>query len=216
MKFYLLTSIKKLTVIRFVAIAVTLLAISSASFVYASNAPANSPQAQSAAKPALTEEVLKGKPYVITKMLVSAPIEQVWKVLADLKNATHVFPVLKKCDVLEDHGTTKVARQVIAPSGMPGTTYDYVLTIQQTAPSFIEWHRLSGDFKAVEGFWKLESTDSGHSTMVTYGSYIDGGFFLPQALIKHQARKDLPSTLLALKNQAELNNQIASRAAAIQ
>jgi hypothetical protein len=49
--------------------------------------------------------------------------------------------------------------------------------------------------------------------MVTYGSYVDGGIFMPQVLIRHQFHIDMPNALLALKNQAELNeiNRIASR-----
>jgi Polyketide cyclase / dehydrase and lipid transport len=75
----------------------------------------------------------------------------------------------------------------------------------------MEWHRISGDFKEVDGFWKLEPTELGRCTMVTYASHVNGGFFMPQLLIKRQLRNDMPTALTALKNKAEGPTQIASR-----
>jgi hypothetical protein len=67
----------------------------------------------------------------------------------------------------------------------------------------MEWHRLSGDFKAVDGFWKLESLNDGRDTSVTYSSFVNGGFFIPQVLIKKQFRVEMPVVLSNLKNESE-------------
>jgi len=156
------------------------------------------------------EEVIGGKSYSVARTVIKARPEQVWQVLADYSNAPTVFPQLKKCQVLEDRGTTKIVKHIIEPTGLPGR-YEYVLELKETAPHAMEWHRLSGNFKEVDGFWKLEPID-GSSTLVTYSTHVNGGVFLPQTLIKHQFKVDMPAVMVSLKNQAEHTGmQIAQR-----
>lgn len=52
-------------------------------------------------KPAVTEETINGKCFCVSHILVKARPDQVWKVLCDYKHAVHIFPLLKKCEVLE-------------------------------------------------------------------------------------------------------------------
>jgi uncharacterized membrane protein len=160
-------------------------------------------------KPMVYEETINGKSFVVSKVLVKAKIEQVWPILADYNNAPRIFSILKKCELLEDRGSKKIVKHELAPSGVPDT-YEYVVEILECAPKTMEWHRVSGDFKEVDGFWKLEPTETGRYTMVTYASHVNGGFFVPQMLIKHQLRTDMPTALTALKNHAEGPTQIAS------
>jgi hypothetical protein len=127
-----------------------------------------------------------------------------------INNSAHVFPILRESELLENRGTTKIARHVIAPSGVPDT-FEYVLEIHESAPNCMEWHRLSGDFREVDGYWKLDPTNLGQHTLVTYAAYVNGGFLMPQVLIRRQARIDMPAAVIALKNKAELDNRIAVR-----
>lgn len=150
----------------------------------------------------VSEETMGGKSYCVTHVVVKARPEQVWRVLSDYPNAPSVFPQLKNCQVLEDRGTTKIVRHVIEPSGVPGR-YKYVLELKETAPHAMEWHRVSGDFKEVDGFWKLEPLEGGRATFVTYSTHVNGGMFIPQTLIKHQCKVDMPAVMTSLKAQAE-------------
>ncbi len=161
-------------------------------------------------KPTLSEETINGKCYVVSQVLVNAKPEQVWQVLTDYRHASQIFPLLKKCEVIQDHGSTKITKHEIAPSGIPDT-FEYILEVRETAPKSMEWKRISGDFKEVDGSWKLEPANLGKCTLVTYASHVTGGFLMPQMIIKRQARIDMPSTLLALKKHTEGAVQIASR-----
>lgn len=161
-------------------------------------------------KPSSSEETINGKCFCVSRILIKASPAQVWRILTDYKHAVQVFPLLKKCEVLEDRGTTKISRHEIAPSGIPDT-FEYILEVHENAPKTMEWHRLSGDFKEVDGSWKLEPVNLGHHTLVTYASHVNGGFFMPQMIIKHQAHIDMPSTLIALKKHTEQSIEIASR-----
>jgi len=162
-----------------------------------------------AEKPKVTDETIDGKPYCVSRLIVKARPDRVWQVLTDYRHAINVFPLLKKCEVTQDHGATKIVRHEIAPSGIPDT-YEYLLEIRETAPKLVEWHRLSGDFKNVDGFWKLEPVNVGAYTQVTYASHVTGGFFEPQILIRRQSHIDMPGTILALKKRSESAVQIAS------
>jgi ribosome-associated toxin RatA of RatAB toxin-antitoxin module len=173
-----------------------------------------STEAKAAAKQAsktleFEDETRDGKLFYVSKMLIKAKAEHVWQILTDYTHATRIFPILHKCEILEDHGTTKIAKHVVAPNGLP-CTYEYTLRITENAPHILEWHRVKGDFKELDGFWKLEPVEAGRYTMVTYASHMTGGIMEPPFLIRRQFHIDAPMSLLALKNHAEQMQQIAS------
>jgi ribosome-associated toxin RatA of RatAB toxin-antitoxin module len=165
---------------------------------------------QESEKPSISDENINGKTFYVSRVVINAKPDIVWQILTDYRHAVQVFPLLKKCEVIENHGSTKIAKHEIAPSGIPDT-FEYVLEMHETAPKMVEWHRLSGDFKEVEGSWKLDPIDNGAHTLVTYSSHVTGGFLMPQIIIKHQSHIDMPNTVTALKKHAENTTQIASR-----
>lgn len=158
--------------------------------------------------PAVTEEKIGNRTYQVTRINIHASPDQVWQVLSDYDNAHAIFPCLKKCKVLHDRGRVKEIEQQIKPSGVP-STFTYVLEITETPGKLQQWRRLRGDFTEVEGFWKLEPAEDG-TTLVTYASYVNGGFFMPQGLIKRQLRADFPAVIAALKHQSESTRHIAA------
>ena len=149
-----------------------------------------------------TEELMHGKTYTVSKVTVKASPDKVWQVLSDYDNASRVFPQMKKCKLLQDHGHSKLVKHVISPSGLPGS-YEYTVEVKENAPHSMEWHRVSGAFKQVDGYWKLEPLDGGRTTLVTYASHVDGGIFIPQALVRRQCKIDMPGVLNTLKTQSE-------------
>jgi len=162
----------------------------------------------------ICEEQMHGKTYVVARTTVKASPEKVFHILSDYDHAEKVFPQVKHCKLVADKGASKLISHQIAPSGVPGT-YEYVLEVKESAPNALEWHRISGDFKQVEGYWKLEPADGGHATNVTYASFVDGGLFIPQMLIRRQCKIDMAGVLNTLKMTAESGSsvQIANRPA---
>jgi ribosome-associated toxin RatA of RatAB toxin-antitoxin module len=175
-----------------------------------SSQPACARQDDDSAAPPVVEEQIDKKSYEVTRLLVKARPEQVWQVLTDYNGAPAVFKTVKRCQVLSDKGTNKVIEHEIKPSGLM-TSFKYDLEIKEVPNRYLQWHRISGDFKEVEGFWRLDPIDSGKNTMVTYASHVNAGIFIPQALIKRQHRIDMPAAMVALKGQAERTMQLASR-----
>lgn len=154
---------------------------------------------------------VQGKQTVhVIKMVVKAKPEHIFRILTDYENAPGVFPHLLKCHVLENHGSTKIVEHKVQPSG-PFGTYTYVLQVKEVPGKSLEWHRIRGDFKEVDGLWKLDPLEGGRHTFVTYTSHINGGLFLPPILIKRQVHADMPGVMSALKSQAESMTQIAEQ-----
>ncbi len=163
--------------------------------------------------PTMSEEPIDGKSFTVSRIVVHAKPEAVWKILTDYSNAPRVFPQLKKCELVQEKGNVKILKHQVTPSGLPAcSSYTYTVEVKETAPRSIEWHRISGDFKAVDGFWKLDPENNGHDTLVTYSSYVNGGFFIPQMLIKRQFRVDMPMVLTNLKSESEGGIRIAKKA----
>jgi uncharacterized membrane protein len=160
----------------------------------------------------ITEELMNGKTYTVARVSIKAAPDKVWQILSDYDNAPKVFPQLKRSKLVQDHGSSKIVKHVLAPSGMPGT-FEYTVEVKENAPHSLEWHRVSGAFKQVDGYWKLEPLDGGHTTLVTYASFVDGGFLIPQPLVRRQCRIDMPEVMTTLKSQAEVGSgvQIAGR-----
>lgn len=148
------------------------------------------------------------KTFQMSKMTLHTSPEVVWRVLTDYDNACRIFVSLKQCKVLEDKGATKIIFHKVKPSCIP-TAFEYVLEVKETALRKLEWRRVRGDFKEVDGYWSLEPADGGKATLVSYCARVDGGFFIPQGLIRKNVRTDMPIAMACLKSEVENKTQIA-------
>lgn len=150
------------------------------------------------------EEVVDGKTFHIGKTIVNASPEQVFDVLTDYANATKLFDNLKKTSVVassSDENTTDVSFSLKGLANI--WNFDYVLRMKETFPSRIDFHRLSGAFKANEGYWKIEPLDaSGKRTLVTYSKFVDGGM-IPQSMVNKQVKEAMPTVMANVKAHAE-------------
>lgn len=158
---------------------------------------------------AVFDEQIGDRPYQVTRVLIKARPEQVWQIITDYSGAPNIFASLKKCQVVLDKGSTKIVHYCLRPSGVLAT-FEYDLELKEQPNKLLEWRRVAGDFKALQGYWKLDAAECGRSTIVTYASYVNGGFLMPQALIRRQSRIDLPAVMAALKDRSERTMNIAS------
>ncbi len=162
--------------------------------------------------PEVSRAVINGEEYSVCRMVVHASPDTIWSIIADYSNLHRVFKQMKKATVLENKGKVKLVKHTVAPSGPVGT-YSYVVRVKESAPHKMEWKRVSGAFKDVKGFWKLEPLDGGRTTRVTYASHVDGGFLIPKALVKRQCRIDMPIVVSNLRSKAESQIRIAGKPA---
>lgn len=147
--------------------------------------------------------------YEVARTIIKATPAQVFDVLTDYSKVDAIFDNLTRCEVVEDNGSSK--KVSFTAKSMGGLwKFDYVLELKESAPNLIEWTRVSGAFKANEGYWKLEPVNGGKYTQVTYSKFIDGGILLPQRLVQKELKALAPGIMKNLRTAAERYN-VASK-----
>ena len=150
---------------------------SSSCFAPALAAPVSAPSScdvQREVLPVVSEKTSDGKNYVINKVLIDATPEDVFAVIVDYKNSGKLFANLTKSDVVAHDAEKNTTDVSFSLKGMLNLwSFDYVLSIKETYPNLIEFHRVSGAFKRNEGYWKLTPVDGGKQTEVVYAKYVD-------------------------------------------
>jgi ribosome-associated toxin RatA of RatAB toxin-antitoxin module len=134
-------------------------------------------------------------------ILIDSPARQIWSVLTDCDHTPEFIPNLKSCRILQHGEDTQITEQQVKFSWLlPKITYVY----QSNYHKFkrIDFKKVSGDLRALEGSWVLEEIGDGRRTILTYSVFSDPGFFIPQWLVRRILRKDLPKVLLALRDRA--------------
>jgi len=135
---------------------------------------------------------------------IDAPPQAVWATLKDCAHAPSFIPGLKRCQRLAaaPDGSWEIIEHVVKYSWLMPTIHS-IFRADYHAPRRIDFRRVGGDLKSEQGTWSLEPGDAGASTLVEYDVAIDPGFWIPQTVIKHTLRKELPEVLAALRARVE-------------
>ncbi len=140
----------------------------------------------------------RGGRKVQAAILIDSPVQLVWNTIIDCERAPEFMPDLKSCKFLERSGDTAIIEQEVKVSRLlPKTTYIYRSIYQKFRR--IDFKRISGDLKDLEGSWVLERAGGGQQTIVVYSVFLDPGFFAPKWLVRQILRRNLPDVLLALR-----------------
>jgi len=135
---------------------------------------------------------------------INAPPESIWSVLTDCEHASAFVPGLKRCRLIEhaaDGSHDLIEHEVKYSWLMP--TIRCVLRANYQRPLRLDFHRIDGDMREEEGSWRLERQAGSRATIVEYRLYVDPGFWIPQALVRHSLRVELPAALAALRSRVE-------------
>ena len=180
--------------------------------------PAAAAQSEWVANPAVQQRLAAGEVVVAASVIdadrprgriraavrINAPPEAIWSIVTDCRQALSFVPGLKRCrriDGAADGSWQDVEHEVRYSWLLP--TVRYVFRAVYDRPHRIDFHRVSGDLKEEEGTWLLTQTADGAGTVVQYEVYVDPGFWIPQALLAHSLRKDIPAVLTGLRECAE-------------
>ena len=114
-------------------------------------------------------------------ILIKAPVEQVWNLLVDCRHAPDCIPGLKNCKVLRGEGDTETIEHQVKFSWLiPEVIYTFKANYQ--IHKRIDFKRIGGDLKEIEGSWVLESIGDGNQTIVIYSVYLDPLVFHPSVV----------------------------------
>jgi hypothetical protein len=141
---------------------------------------------------------------ILAALLIRASPQAIWGVMTDCKQAPLFVPGLKRCSRIAgaaDGSWEDFEQEVQYSWFLP--TVRYVLRAEYERPRRIHFRRISGDLKDEEGSWLLTPTRDGSATLVQYEVYVDPGFWVPQVLVSHSLRKDLPTALAGLRDRVQ-------------
>jgi len=135
---------------------------------------------------------------------IGAPRAVVWAIMTDCARTASLMINVKYCHVLQRDpaGRWDVREQVSKASLLPSVRV--VMRSDFDAPHTVQFHRTDGDFKILEGEWRLEPLDGGGRTRVFYVSRMSAPFAAPGFLMRAALRTDLLATLVNLRKAGEL------------
>ena len=135
-------------------------------------------------------------------VLIRADVERIWDTVTACDDAVKFVPGLRSCRVLERKGDkSRIEHRVKFSWFLPEVTY--VLEAEYDPPRRIDFQRVVGDLKELNGTWTLEPLDQDGRTLVAYSVDLDPGFFVPGWLVRLALSADLPDLLKSLRRRVE-------------
>ena len=158
-------------------------------------------------RPGLDAHEGKGRVYAAVRIRATADV--IWNVMTNCEDAPSFVPGLKRCRRLDGapDGSWEIIEHEVKYSWLLPTVH-YVFRADYQRPHRIDFHRVGGDLKDQEGTWRLEECADASATIVEYEVYLDPGFWVPEALVRHTLRRDLPAVLRALRDRVESSMRV--------
>ena len=144
---------------------------------------------------------------VVAAILIDSPVEPIWEIMVDHERAPEFVPGLRDCRILErDEEGELLEHRVKLSWFLPEMTY--VFRAWYRVHERIDFKRVGGDLKALEGSWFFEETSNGTETILRYSVYVDPGFLVPQWLVRPLLKGELSNLLRAVRRRvSELSQQ---------
>jgi carbon monoxide dehydrogenase subunit G len=133
---------------------------------------------------------------------VSAPRATVWRLLVDCDKSVRIMVGAKSCKVLQrDPAGRWDMREQVSKGGGLSPTVKIIIRSQYDAPHTVHFHRTQGDVKTLDGDWRLEPLDAGHTRVFYDSELLVAG--APGPLARTVLRRDIPRNLSNLRDASE-------------
>jgi ribosome-associated toxin RatA of RatAB toxin-antitoxin module len=137
---------------------------------------------------------------VTATVLINAPAERIWQVMVDCADIPSFVPGVEDCQVLDSGENWEIIRHDVKWVWF-FPRLSYVFRAQYQPIRKIDFTRIDGDLRDMQGSWRLIPVGDGGRTLVRYRVYLDPGFWVPQWLVRNSLKKDLPQVLTALRTK---------------
>lgn len=133
---------------------------------------------------------------------IPAPREVVWRVMTDCAR-TGALIRNSTCRVVSGdmRSGSDVRVQTMAGNMIFPTMQNQVRTTYEPY-SRMRFQRTGGDFRTLEGEWRLESINAGRGTRVIYVNRLAVNLRLPASLMREGMRRDVPKMLINLRRES--------------
>jgi ribosome-associated toxin RatA of RatAB toxin-antitoxin module len=143
-------------------------------------------------------------PTVSAKIHIPEPPDKVWKTVSDPSKLMSREEKVKQMKLVSSQGNVKdVEFTVLMSRLLPAFTY--TLRHQVSGNNTLNFHRLTGSFKDIQGSWKVVPADGGKSSVLIYNLSIDPGPLVPQNILLPAVKSDLPRMMRNVKAAIQTN-----------
>ena len=133
---------------------------------------------------------------------IAAPRERVWRVMTDCAR----LPALMQnstCRVVSgDIQSGSDVREQVSAGNLIFPRMHNVVRSEYTPYSLLRFRRAGGDFRTLEGEWRLEPINNGAGTRVIYVNRLAVNLPIPAPLMREGMRRDVPRMLLNLRRES--------------
>ena len=145
----------------------------------------------------------RGRGMVRASVDIAAPPAVVFRIILDCDRAARMSPGVKSCRVVSRAPDgTEIREHTVRWSFFLPTLHS-TSRVTLTPDREIRFTCIGGDIRACDGSWKLEPLDGGTRTRVTYDMWATSPFAVPAGMISSMMRRDVPSSLKALRRECE-------------
>lgn len=138
----------------------------------------------------------------VTCFEIAAPRDAVWQTLTNFDRYPELFKRIKTCKVTKREGDLVFVESFLKSQLFLKQTCQHTVNDLGHKPDQLSWKMLDGNFKSVEGEWKLEPKDGNH-TRVTYRIEVEGGPYIPQTLVSMFLKVVQKEATTSVKSAAE-------------
>jgi ribosome-associated toxin RatA of RatAB toxin-antitoxin module len=143
------------------------------------------------------------KRFTTAAILLDHPIEQVWALVDEKEAMPSYIANLRQAKLLSREANVCLIAQETEASGR---TFNYVMEHVLTYPQKVNFRRLRGDFRHIEGCWNFDPVEEGRKTLLVYNLHLDAGILVPQSFIVSSQMKALPQIMSSIR--AKLASQV--------
>ena len=144
---------------------------------------------------------------------IYATPDVVFQMMTRCADAMKYVPHMRLCKVREqanDNSWQLIEHEI--DFGWYAPRIHYVFRADLVAGRSIDFHQVSGDFKANQGRWELQPADEGAHTLLLYRAYIDPPGYLPNWLVRSTFRREMPQMLTDLRKLCEAEQSLRAEA----
>lgn len=145
----------------------------------------------------------RGRGMVLANVDIDAPPGVVFRTILDCDRAARMSPGVKSCRVVSRAADGTEVREHTVRWSIFLPTMRSTSRVTLVPDREIHFTCIGGDIRACDGSWRLEPLDGGRRTRVTYDMWATAPFAVPAGMISAMMRKDVPSSLKALRRECE-------------
>jgi ribosome-associated toxin RatA of RatAB toxin-antitoxin module len=131
-------------------------------------------------------------------VLMHAPAEALWEVLLSCERSFEYVDGLRACEVVEGGVERARVRQSVKKSLLL-PRLDYVIQFDRRPYVAIDFHKVEGDLRLLEGSWRFAPLADEHAMLVTHEIRVQPSFPVPRWLVRRSIARDVPDMLLCLR-----------------